>query len=715
MKRSAARSFRRAPVVRTAVLLLAAAVAAGGAPPARAATTQWWTTAASADYAGAETHGLVVDPDGVITLGPAAESFPVDSLEVVWSAAVLADGRVALGGDGGRIVRWSRGRGAAPWVTLPVGQVLSLLADGDDLIAGTGPDGLVYRIRANGDTAMIAATGERYVWALAPAGRAGWFAGTGPHGRVLRIGRDGKRRVLLDTDEQNIVSLIADGKGGAIAGGDTHGRVIALTADGAARTLYDAEEDEIRGLALGPDGAVYAAALSAKAVENAGDDDDAPPRPTRRPASHEGAHVYRIVPDSLAALWWTAPDPIVFALAGTRDGVVAATGHRAGLFVIQGAGRASRWLSPPEAQVTALARDGAGTLYAATSNPARLWEVRPGAGRSGELLAPVLDAQRIARFGRIRWFGRSGGARIELDTRSGNAAEPDTTWSPWSGGAATDAGRMVEAPPARYLQWRLRLTGGDPRIESVEVSWRENNVPPEVAGVRIAAPAEGFREGRLSPRTEPVTQELPGGRRVEFSLKRRSDEADLQALPLWAQGLRSVQWSAADPNDDPLTYRIDVAREGDDTWLPVTRDLGDSVYVWDTHSVPDGRYRLRVTASDVAGNAVGEEREGFAVGPVFTVDNTPPEFTSLEVTGGAGRILVKGAASDANPVARIEVAVDQDDWRAVTPARGLDDDARPAFEATLRSVAPGAHAVTVRIVDRAGNFAVRAARATVTR
>jgi len=690
--------------------LLCFAVACLEVSTALAADTRWWTSSTSRDYGEAESRGVVIDPDGGITLGPAASSSPIDSLGVIWAAAVLPDGSVALAGDHGRIVRWTRGRGARPWVTLPVGQVLSLSADGDGVVAGTGPEGLVYRIRAGGDTTRIASTGERYVWALAPAGEGAWYAGTGPEGRIVRIGRDGRVRIGLDTEEKNIVSLVADGHGGAIGGGDTQGRVVQVGADGRARTLYDAEEDEIRALARGEDGAVYAAALRSKAVQGAdGEDPEATPRPTRRPSSREAARVYRIVPDSAAAIWWSSPRPVIFALAPVPGGVVAATGHRAGLYLLDGPGRASQWLAAPEAQVTALARAADGTFYAATSNPAVLWEVRPGAGREGELRSGVLDAQRVARFGGLAWQGDAGGGRVTLEARSGNSEEPDTTWSEWASGRGGGA-----APPARYFQWRLRLEGGRPAIRSVEVPYREINLAPVVAGVRFTDAIEGFREGRLSARTEPVTQELSDGRKVEFSLKRRPEDNEIRSLPLWAQGLRSVHWTAEDANDDPLTYRVEAQRAGEDAWLPVAKDLGDSVYVWDTQGVPDGTYRLRVTASDAEGNAVGEGREGTAVSGLIVVDHTAPRIGAFDASGGPGRITLRGEATD-SPGLHFEVAVDDGAWRTLTPQGGFADAERASFSATLEDVAPGVHAVTLRVSDRAGNFSVRATRVTVTR
>ena len=155
--------------------------------PARAADTQWWVSDTPADHAKGEAHGIVVRADGTIELGPRAEVASTDSLSTVWAIAVLKDGAVALAGNRGRIDRWTEHDGIRPWVRLPVGQVLSLASDGDGLVAGTGPEGLVYRVSAKGDTSRLCRTGERYVWGLVPAGVGTWYAATGTHGLLMRV------------------------------------------------------------------------------------------------------------------------------------------------------------------------------------------------------------------------------------------------------------------------------------------------------------------------------------------------------------------------------------------------------------------------------------------------------------------------------------------------------------------------------------------------
>jgi hypothetical protein len=698
-----------------AALLLALAWRSALAPaPAQAAETQWWITDQPADYAKAELHGIVVRADGALEPGPAARSVAAESLSVVWSLAVLADGSVALAGDHGRILRWTAAGGIKPWVRLPGGQVLALARSGDGLMAGTGPDGAVYRIGPRGDTTLVVRTGERYVWGLAPGPGGAWYAATGTRGRLLRI-ENGKARVVVDTDESNLVSILPDGRGGVFAGGDSKGRVIHARADGTVGTVFDATEDEVRALALGPDGALYAACLSASAVI---DDDHAVegPSPAKNSVTGGRAVVYRIVPDSASAAWWTSPQPFVFALAAGPRGVVAATGNRAALYLLERANGAAQWMAPPQGQITALAVGPDGTVYAATSNAASLWRVGPGTAARGELISPVFDGHRLARFGRALVRGERKGSSVELLAHSGNSDPPDTTWSPWVGGAVHEGGLKLSSPPARYLQWKLVLAGGSPRLESVETSWREPNVAPRIEDLVVAPQGQGFQAGEAQPRVEPVTQILPGGQKVEYSLPGVQSARQLRDLPMFARGMRTITWRASDANGDLLHYRVDVRRESSEDWVKLASDQEASAFTWDTNALPDGRYRVRVIASDEASNPLGEELGAEASSAPFTVDNTSPVVSVLEarVTGRA--ITVQGRAEDGqSTLARIEVSVDDGQWRPITPDGGFADQGALSFRGTLPEVEPGEHLVAARAVDAAGNAAVRSTHVSVAR
>jgi hypothetical protein len=680
-------------------------VAWGGVARVRAAETQWWTSNAPADYAKSESRGVVVDADGVLRAGPRTESFASDSLSIAWCAVLLRDGSLAVGGDHGRVMRWSEKSGWKTWARLGSGQVLSLAADGDGAVAGTGPRGLVYRIGATGDTTRLASTGERYVWGLVSAGKGAWYAATGTLGKLMRIA-NGKASVLLDTEESNFVTLVSDGAGGVYAGGDSRGRVYQVRADGSTRTLFDAGEDEIRALALGSDGMVWAAGLTVSATADDSPGDDGP-TPAKAPVSGGRAVVYRITPEGDATAWWVSPQPLVFSLAFADKVLQAATGNRAGIYRIERANGASLQLSPPQGQITALVPGAGGVLYAVCSNPVAVWRLGPAAAEGGELLSGIQDARRFARFGRVR---AAGSGRYEFSTRTGNGDTPDTTWSRWQPAGNDGA---IASPPARYLQWKVRMGSADARVDEVNVSWREANQAPRIEDLSVAPQGVAFREGEMSARSESITQTLAGGQKVEYSATIGSSRA-LREMPLWARGLRTLSWRGVDANGDPLRYKVAVRAEPSGDWIEIGKDLEVSVLTWNTNTLADGRYRVKVTASDVEGNAVNEALTAEAVSEPFSIDNTPPQVTALDAKAEAAGVAVSGAAADGEGwLQRLDVSTDDGPWHSLAPDGGLSDAPRLAFHATLKELAAGPHLVSVRAVDAAGNAATRAVRVTV--
>jgi hypothetical protein len=360
--------------------------------------------------------------------------------------------------------------------------------------------------------------------------------------------------------------------------------------------------------------------------------------------------------------------------------------------------------------VTALATDDKGRVYAATSNPGALWRVGPGSADQGELQSGVFDARRIARFGRIGWQGVSPNGSIRIETRTGNTDPPDTTWSRWTSPGTRS---RSASPPARYFQWRLTLAGGQTRVSSVEVAWKEQNLAPRIEELTVAPQGTGFREGEMQPRVEPVTQTLPGGQKVEYSITTGTQRA-LRGLPAYARGLRTLSWKGIDPNGDALQYRVDVRREDGKDWVEIGKELDATSFTWDTNALPDGVYRIRVQGSDQPGNAVGEGLTGETLSEPFRIDNTAPAVTTLDARGEPGAVVVSGAAEDAQSMlTRVEASVDDGDWQTVTPDGGLADDRALTFRARLPDVKAGAHTVAIRVVDLAGNVASRAVHVSV--
>jgi hypothetical protein len=182
--------------------------------------------------------------------------------------------------------------------------------------------------------------------------------------------------------------------------------------------------------------------------------------------------------------------------------------------------------------------------------------------------------------------------------------------------------------------------------------------------------------------------------------------------------VRVVTWSASDPNGDRLSFRLECRAEGEAAWRPAAApgqtggELTGNVGSWDTSDLPDGRYELRLVASDAPDNPRRERAETTrALGPLL-VDNTPPQVTVLE-TGARddGRALVvRLRAGDAtSPLAAARLVLPDGATERLDPEDGVCDSAAETFVAVVeRRLAAGPEGATpirlrVEVRDLAGN------------
>src|SRR5262249_27277007 len=125
---------------------------------------------------------------------------------------------------------------------------------------------------------------------------------------------------------------------------------------------------------------------------------------------------------------------------------------------------------------------------------------------------------------------------------------------------------------------------------------------------------------------------------------------------------------------------------------------------FDTTTLADGAYYLKIVATDAASNppdkALTTERESER----FEVDNTPPTITGAEASVTKGEAQVRFTATDTtSSIERAQYSVDGGDWTIVAPKTGISDGQQQSYEWTLRSLKPGDHTVSVRAYDRFEN------------
>ena len=696
-----------------------------------------WQAAGAADFLKGEIDGLSVDSRGGLVLAPGSAVLHDPATPFVWTLIEGDDGVFYAGtGNDGRVIRTDvTGKTS---VVLDTGELevhALVAAPGGGLFAGTSPDGAVYRIDAAGKSTTFFDPPDTYIWSLALDPSGNLFVATGDKGVIYKVTPSGASSVFYAAKATHAMTLAFDGAGRLVVGTESPGRVIQLHATGRPFILIDSPHTEIHSLRLGPDGALYAVASTAKpapagaAPRQAG---AAAPQPVAAgtptvtveitsvavvpdsatgtsgagaaaaPSGGSGA-VYRIQQDGLWDLLWESREDVPYDLAVDADGgLLVGTGNRGRLFRLHGSPAEASLVTRTTAQhVTALLRARSGSVLYATSNPGRLVRLGGAPATGGTYESDVRDAQTVSTWGVIRWRAATPiGARVVVATRTGNTKTPDEAWSAWSAPYTTAVGSAITSPKARYLQWRVALhaQGESPVLTSIAATYLQRNIRPKVGLLTVHPPGTVFQQPYPSGDPDLAGYDLePPDRKVLTAGAAR--EATPLGKKVYEKGLMTFQWRGEDDNGDDLVYDVLYRREGETAWRPIKQQLSETLVVWDTASVPDGTYTFRVVASDAPTNPAAAALTGRLDSVAFDVDNTPPTVTVSGIRrDGPRAVLTIDIADTASAVRTVEYTLDSRRWQPLYPVDGLADSREERVELVLEGSDVG-RSVVVRALD----------------
>jgi hypothetical protein len=528
-------------------------------------------------------------------------------------------------------------------------------------------------------------------------------------------------------------TLLADAKGRVWAGTSGSGLVLRADSSGSVTTVYDSSKMEVTTMTADSRGRVWAAAVSTETPAGSRELISAPgPTPAVRPsrgsnqrdeepgAGRDRPEVTvtvsspRLAPphpgsrqgfQSEVILFedgepprpvWNSSEEIVFGLApaGTEAAVLAATGPKGKLYGLDPDGW-SLIQTFDEKQVTFVAGKAIGT-----NSSSALY--RPTAGeRAGRYVSAVKDTGRTSRFGAFRWDGVvPPGASADFAFRSGESAAPDSTWSFWSAWIPATEARTVAAPPGRFLQWKVQMTGRGEKpvyLRTVEAAYRNQNAAPVLEAFLSMGPSEVL--ARTSSGGSNVFETTAPDEKGIFT---GLEESKSEAAPrkLLRKGYRTLTWKVTDPDGDDLSYGLELKPMGSERWIPLREEMRESFYSFDTTSLPDGDYLFRLQASDARANPEDPKTSARESGPV-RVDNTPPAIRRVSSSPG---LLELEAQDGGSPITEAEYSVDAREWVRVEPKDGLSDS---PVEAYAIRIDPGARGrfLLFRVTDASRNVA----------
>jgi hypothetical protein len=788
---------------------------------AHAIQPQRFTHTTEADFEPGDVDGALVTSLGDVKLATRSSVIGEvpEQASIIYDLHQMSDGTLYLAaGPRGKLLKRD-GDTIVEVADLPDEQVFALGEyDGKLLVAISGAKSRLAVLEGDELSTLIELEDVRYIWdVLTPPAKLfdgpAIIAATGTDGKVLRIrpGNDEPVTELLDAKQANVLCLALDAQGRVCVGTDEDGLVLRLEADDEggyqAFALYDAPEPEIGALLIGSDGSVYVGTADAEqarpgrleeaASEEAGRPDGEPAQPEspvdgeEAPAPEDPGDIPGVEPqpepiesavDETAAVETDTPveaqpadiaqapaDPVaseptpeqydrlrdlirdrlrsarksgemqagpvmaggpgggsatssrsrpVSAPAAEKQGnavyridsqgfvhelfrdsvmilklveadgkLLAATGNEGQVFVIDPATNENAVLvdlGSEQVPAMMLAKDGSTVL--ATANPAELHTLGDSYALKGTYTSPALDAAQISLWGLLSLTADiPEGCSLTIETRSGNVQDPEqAAWSNWSTAQAlmpddklpalAPKEVTVQSPPARFLQYRLTLTGTDdqtPVIDRVEAAYVTPNLKPIVTKVTATYPEQA------EPDAPPST-------------------------------IMNIEWEAADDNQDPLVYKLEYQPAGSDFVLPIAEDLTELTYEWQTQRVPDGRYIVKVTADDRPDNPGDMAMTATRRAAPVLIDNSAPELTSEKTITGK-QVKVSGKATDAwSPIQAIAYALDdKEEFHPILPADLIFDSTSESWEVTISDLSPGPHVLTLRAADTRGNTVYR--------
>lgn len=711
------------------------------ASPAFAVQPQLHRLEGASDFLTGDLENLAVDSLGRLRLAGRTTLAHDPGTPYAWSVARDGKGTVYLGtGNEGKVLAIAPDGTTKELFDAPELEVHALALGPDDrLYAATSPDGKVYAIDRAGKAETFYDPADKYIWGLAFDGQGQLYVATGAEAKLHRVNAKGEAVIVLTTAETHFTALAVDKRGHAFVGSAPGGIVYEVDPKGVGRVVADTGYKEVKALVPTATGSVYAAVVDGRDLAS---DRTRPATPspaaaatpsptpageiTAQPPGFEGVAVVVTASSAVPApprgpqkgavlrlgaegdveVLWTSIEETPLALAPSERGVTFGTGAARGkVYEVRDDRTWTLLASFAAQQVTGLAAAPGGGLLAAVSNPGQAWRIEAAPAASGSFTSKVKDTETPSTWGQISWTATlPRETRVEVQTRTGNTGTPDSTWSAWSEALTAATGSAGKSPRGRFVQVRVVLHGAGsttPVLDGLQLAYLQRNLRPVVGSVTVLPPGEVFGRPMMTSYETEVLGLVPG---TGPDLRRPGTRPPTLNLGmsrrLYIRGLQAFTWRAEDANGDELRYDLHYRPVGDERYRLIHRGLDDAVFTWDTSTVPNGRYVLRVTASDAAANPAELAQSGERESVAFDVDNTPPTVSArLE-----GR-FVKARAADADTAIRkLEWALDGSRWQEIHPEDGLSDSADETFSLPVPAgEGTGPHVLVLRATDRLGN------------
>jgi len=708
----------------------------------------------SVDLLKGQTEDIVVGSEGTLRLGRAWETL-VEQFEDVWSInSIVANGETVFVGTSpnGGIFKYSLGKLTKIYSAesekkdstnsdneklndtnepndaniveaeeyLANEHIFAMATDlAGRLLAGISGDKCkLLRFEADRIETIFEPNDAKYIFAIATDDTGNIYLGTGPEGKVYRFDPFAPEStgLVYDSLDKNILSLAIGDDGFVYAGSDSRGLIYRINPQTKTATvLYDSEQPEITSLLLGNEDKLWAAATSAKIAQaetkfaastygsplagrpevqsgkgedasegeggrklkiaNTRKETDGKPAgrkpPTSKPSrSGKASYIYKISKDGYVTEVFSEV-AVFFCLAAQEDNLLVGTGNSARLFTVDPALEQEAIIYEDEqaSQITAVAVSGQ-EVYLGTANPAKLVKLSKNFASEGTYTSDLIDAGQPAKWGKLQIEADiPQGCKIMAASRSGNVKDVnDPTFSDWTEPAEITGPIRLNCPLGRFCQYKLIFQSTDgsksPLVREIAVASTVPNLAPQVKSVIVE--------------------------RIEAAGK---------------TGVFKISYKTSDDNGDKLIYKIDFRKVGRVNWIELEDELEADTFEWDGKTVEDGRYEVRITASDKRSNTAATKLTGSRVSEPVIIDNTAPVIDKYSIQRDENAVTLKLRVVDEfSAIGKMDYTIDSNsEWIGAIPDDFVFDTTDENFTVVIEDLQAGEHIIAIRVSDDVGN------------
>ena len=702
-----------------------------------------WKQTTKSDFQAGTLKNTAATTGDLLTLAGSLQAFCETTETYIWSMLPDGKGNIYAGtGNHGIIYKIAADGTSSVLYDSPELEIHSLAQDpAGNLYAGTSPNGIVYKIAPDGTASTLLDADEKYITALALDSKNNIYAATGDKCKVYRISPEGKADVVLDSSENHVLSLAVDKNDDVYVGTGLNGIVYKITSAGDVSILYDAAENSVTALAVDSNGVLFAG------------------------TSPKGA-VYKLAPDATPkAIYDKAGQGIVGISVDVSGNIYAA--NAANVSKIMPDETVCTLENEHDLQFLSLALDG-DRLYMGTGNIGSVYSADIRKAIEGTYESTIHDCGLTSNWGVADWTADiPQGASIVLQARTGNVAEPDSTWSGWS--APYTPGSKIASPPGRYIQYLATLKTDDisknPKLKDVSIVYMAKNQAPKVT---LTNPKGGEKWARKKTikwtcsdpdkdkltydlfcsadngvtwqplrdkieTTSPEKNEKPQGNEPPAAEETSTEEeatkptppdpqemlaemsAELDSHPEIPQDVKDRIMSEATtemqnrPADQEAgSVEAPVPENPAPEEKPTANGTGKTSFSWDTSKFKDGTYLIKIVGSDRLSNPTDALTDEVISESIIVTNKAPKVVTfkkTLTVKADLSALVEGVAFQSLVGIAGVQYKVGSNDWAAAAASDGIFDTDMEAFTVTTQPLEKGDQTIEIKAIDQAGNAA----------